>query len=141
MIKWMTGAALLLCAVPTLSQAADSASTHKNPLSVHVLNTQTGTPSSGVEVMLEQKTDSGWQTLATQTTNADGRIPALYPKGETMEAGVYRVVFETGDWYERQGTETFFPEIPVPFQVESGVAHYHIPLLLSPYAYSTYRGS
>ena len=141
MMKWMTGAALLLCAVPALSQAADNTSADRNPLSVHVLNTQTGMPSSGVEVMLEQKTDNGWKTLAKQTTNTDGRIPALYPQGEIMAAGVYRVVFETGDWYDQQGTETFFPEIPVPFRVEPGVAHYHIPLLLSPYAYSTYRGS
>ena len=73
MMKWTTGAALLMCVVPALSQAESNANVEKNPLSVHVLNTQTGMPSSGVEVMLEQKTDSGWKTLATQTTNADGR--------------------------------------------------------------------
>ncbi|MBY5927319.1 MULTISPECIES: hydroxyisourate hydrolase [Halomonas] len=129
------GAAVLVSGVSTLAMAAS------NPISVHVLNTQTGTPSSNVEVKLEQQTDNGWVTVATATTSEDGRISALFPEGDTFEPGVYRAVFETGDWYKEQDISTFFPEITVPFEVDNVDQHYHIPLLLSPYAYSTYRGS
>lgn len=127
--------AVLLSGASTLAMAAT------NPISVHVLNTQTGKPSAGVEVKLEHQTDSGWKTVATDTTSDDGRISALFPEGDTLESGVYRAVFETGDWYRKQDISTFFPEITVPFQVDNVDQHYHIPLLLSPYAYSTYRGS
>lgn len=129
-------AGVALCGAATLAQAAD------NPLSVHVLNIQTGKPSSGVEVILERQTSSGWEELATaKTEEGTGRVSALFPEDEEFKAGVYRVTFETGDWFEAHDTETFFPEIPVPFKVENTDQHYHIPLLLSPYGYSTYRGS
>ncbi|MGC3873122.1 hydroxyisourate hydrolase [Halomonas sp. GXIMD04776] len=129
-------AGIALCGAATLAQAAD------NPLSVHVLNIQDGKPSGGVEVVLEKQTDGGWETLNQATTDEEsGRISALFPKDQAFESGVYRVTFETGDWFEAHDTETFFPEIPVPFKVEDTDQHYHIPLLLSPYGYSTYRGS
>ncbi|MAM58722.1 MAG: hydroxyisourate hydrolase [Salinicola sp.] len=128
-------AGLLLASVASVSLAAD------NPISVHVLNTQTGKPSAGVAVKLEHRADGRWETIANGTTSEDGRISALYPESETFEAGVYRAVFETGDWYRARGSATFFPEITVPFEVVDTQQHYHIPLLLSPYAYSTYRGS
>ncbi|WP_227367836.1 hydroxyisourate hydrolase [Halomonas sp. M20] len=129
-------AGIALCGAATLAQAAD------NPLSVHVLNIQDGKPSGGVKVMLEKQTNSGWETLNQATTEEDsGRISALFPEDQEFESGVYRVTFETGDYFDAQGAETFFPEIPVPFTVEDTSQHYHIPLLLSPYGYSTYRGS
>lgn len=112
-----------------------------NPLSVHVLNLETGVPSSGVEVTLEQHVGPNWQMLAQGTTNEQGRIGELFPAGRTFEQGEYRVVFKTGDYYQRVGHETFFPEIPVIFKVRNTDQHYHIPLLLSPYGFSTYRGS
>ncbi|MFG6158086.1 hydroxyisourate hydrolase [Halomonas sp. 1390] len=124
-----------------LSSAAATAMAADNPLSVHVLNIQSGQPSPGVEVELERRTDAGWESLATATTDAAGRVSALYPEGEAFEAGVYRVTFETGEWFAERDTATFFPEIPVPFQVENTEQHYHVPLLLSPYGYSTYRGN
>jgi 5-hydroxyisourate hydrolase len=131
-----TLAGLTLLGAATLTQAAD------NPLSVHVLNIENGKPSGGVEVLLEKQTDGGWEQLNQATTDQDsGRINALFPEDEKFESGVYRVTFETGDYFDSQGTETFFPEIPVPFKVENTDQHYHIPLLLSPYGYSTYRGS
>ncbi|CAD5262359.1 MULTISPECIES: hydroxyisourate hydrolase [Halomonadaceae] len=121
--------------VAVIAQAGD------NPLSVHVLNIQSGLPSPGVEVELERRTDAGWESLATATTDEAGRVAALYPTNEDFLPGVYRVTFETGDWFEERDIATFFPDVPVPFQVENTEEHYHIPLLLSPYGYSTYRGN
>lgn len=134
MIKSLaTGLMLLGCA--TLAFAAD------NPLSVHVLNLQDGLPSAGVQVTLERQSGSGWQVLNSGTTNAQGRITALYPTEQTLQKGVYRVTFKTGDWFAKQNASSFFPEIPVIFNVDAAVPHYHIPLLLSPYGFSTYRGN
>ena len=113
----------------------------RNPLSVHVLNLQDGLPSPGVEVTLERKTGSDWQPLGSAVTNEQGRITALYPEGQEFASGQYRVVFKTGDYYAKRRVPTFFPEVPVLFTVEPGLPHYHIPLLLSPYGYTTYRGS
>lgn len=112
-----------------------------NPLSVHVLNLETGVPSSGVNVTLERHMGEAWQPLAQGTTNEQGRIAELYPSDKPLQKGEYRVVFKTGDYYKKTGHETFFPEIPVIFEVKQTDQHYHIPLLLSPYGFSTYRGS
>ncbi|OSZ63330.1 hydroxyisourate hydrolase [Hydrogenophaga sp. IBVHS2] len=114
-----------------------------NPLSVHVLDLQTGQPSPGVTVDLEQRSGSGWQPLGSGVTDAQGRIRALVPEQRLAGwgAGEYRVVFRTGAFYARQKQSTFFPEIPVVFTVDSASQHYHVPLLLSPYGFSTYRGN
>ncbi|EKE67908.1 hydroxyisourate hydrolase [Gallaecimonas xiamenensis] len=112
-----------------------------NPLSVHVLDTQTGLPSAGVAVRLEQLGPAGWVTLATATTNAQGRVPALYPAGQALVPGTYKVEFMTGDWFAKHHQASFFPSIPVIFTADGSLPHYHIPLLLSPYGYSTYRGN
>ena len=128
-------AGLALSAVSSLTLAAD------NPLSVHVLNLQDGLPSADVRVTLEQQTGNSWTLLNSGTTNAQGRIPALYPESKTLEKGTYRVTFKTGDWFRAHNAPTFFPEVPVIFAVDGAVAHYHIPLLLSPYGFSTYRGN
>ncbi|MDQ7729562.1 hydroxyisourate hydrolase [Halomonas sp. SpR8] len=126
---------IVFSSVAAIAQAGD------NPLSVHVLNIQNGLPSPGVEVELERRTDAGWESLATGITDEAGRVSALYPTNEDFQPGVYRVTFETGDWFEERDIATFFPDVPVPFQVEDTEQHYHIPLLLSPYGYSTYRGN
>jgi 5-hydroxyisourate hydrolase len=128
-------AGLALSAIASLSHAAD------NPLSVHVLNLQDGLPSASVRVTLEQQTGSTWTLLNSGTTNEQGRIPALYPEGKPLEKGTYRVTFKTGDWFRSHNAATFFPEVPVIFAVDGAVAHYPIPLLLSPYGFSTYRGN
>lgn len=114
-----------------------------NPLSVHVLDLQTGQPSPGVRVELEQRSGAGWQPLGSAVTDAQGRIRALVPEQRlsSWSAGEYRVVFRTGEFYARQNQSTFFPEIPVVFKVDSASQHYHVPLLLSPYGFSTYRGN
>ncbi|MBW3511955.1 hydroxyisourate hydrolase [Janthinobacterium sp. NKUCC06_STL] len=116
-----------------------------NPLSVHILDLQSGLPTAGVTVTLEQKQgkgqDNDWKQLASGVTNAQGRIAAMYPVDAPMQAGDYRIVFKTGEHYARLKQETFFPEIPVQFHVEKTEQHYHIPLLLSPFGFSTYRGN
>lgn len=128
--------------VLALTLAAGSAlATAANPVSVHVLDLQTGQPDAGIRVTLEQRDGEQWRALANGVTDAQGRIPALYPEGKTISAGDYRIVFETGAHFAQQGKRSFFPRIPVEFHVEATDQHYHIPLLFSPYGYSTYRGN
>lgn len=124
-----------------LTSLAGFANAAPNPLSVHVLNLQTGTPSAGIQVTLERHTGATWQALAQGTTNEQGRIPELFPANMAIDKGEYRVVFKTGEYYQKLHQDTFFPEIPVIFEVRQTDQHYHIPLLLSPYGFSTYRGS
>lgn len=115
-----------------------------NPLSVHVLDLQTGQPSPGIRVDLERRGAAGdWQPLGNGTTDEQGRIRALVPATALNQwaAGDYRVVFRTGEFYARQRQPSFFPEIPVVFRVDSAQQHYHVPLLLSPFGFSTYRGN
>lgn len=130
---------LTLAAV--LGGAGMAASAAQNPLSVHVLDLQSGQPTAGIEVTLEQRVGEGWRQLASGVTNAQGRIPALYPDDKPMAAADYRIVFRTGEHYARKGQASFFPRIPVEFTVNAPTQHYHIPLLLSPFGYSTYRGN
>lgn len=124
-----------------LSSMASFAVAANNPLSVHVLNLQNGTPSSQVAVTLEKQNSQGWQMINNGVTNEEGRITALYPEGKELETGTYRVTFKTGDWFKEHNMKTFFPTVPVIFEVDGAVAHYHIPLLISPYGFSTYRGN
>lgn len=112
-----------------------------NPLSVHVLNLQDGMPSPAVNVTLEKQYGQSWQVINTGVTNDQGRITALYPDGKDLEKGAYRVTFKTGEWFKKHNLKTFFPEVPVIFEVDGAVPHYHIPLLISPYGFSTYRGN
>jgi 5-hydroxyisourate hydrolase len=124
-----------------VSSAAEAAVTMKNPLSVHVLNLKTGVPSEGVTVTLDKKEDDKWVRLSSAVTSKDGRINALYPIGQDIQPGDYRVTFETGQYYAAHKEETIFPEIPVIIHVSKAGEYYHVPLLLSQYGYSTYRGS
>lgn len=128
-------ASLILASLSSLTMAAD------NPLSVHVLNLNDGLPSPDVKVTLEKQNGSQWAALNDGVTNQQGRITALYPQDKALEKGTYRVTFKTGDWFEAHDTASFFPEVPVIFEVDGTVPHYHIPLLLSPYGFSTYRGN
>jgi 5-hydroxyisourate hydrolase len=107
-------------------------------VTTHVLDTGTGRPAAGVAVVLFQHDGGTWHRLAASTTDADGRAKDLGP--EQLAAGRYRLNFGTGEYYAASGTATFFPEVDLVFEV-TGAEHYHVPLLLSPFAYSTYRGS
>lgn len=105
-------------------------------VTTHVLDTATGRPAAGIAVRLEQRDIAGWCPVANGDTDAEGRVRALGP--ETLASGLYRLVFDTGGYL---GPDAFFPEVTIAFQVTDGTSHHHVPLLLSPYAYSTYRGS
>jgi 5-hydroxyisourate hydrolase len=112
-----------------------------NPLSVHILDLQSGQPTAGVAVTLEQRDGPAWRALGSAVTDAQGRVRALYPADKPFTAGAYRIVFKTGEHYARLRQPTFFEQVPIEFKVMDTAQHYHIPLLLSPYGYSTYRGN
>lgn len=108
-------------------------------LSTHVLDAVSGRPAQGVRVTLLDSADA---QLGSATTDPDGRIRDL--AGSELAAGRYRLVFDTGTWFTDNGIEGFYPEVIISFQFDDtadGSGHLHVPLLLSPYAYSTYRGS
>lgn len=110
-------------------------------LSTHVLDTSLGRPASGVQVSLDQRTgDGGWIHVVAAETDGDGRVGRLVPAG-VLAAGVYRLTFAVADWAAERGTTTFFPEVSIVFEVTAPDEHHHVPLLLSPFGYSTYRGS
>ncbi|EGQ8284271.1 hydroxyisourate hydrolase [Vibrio parahaemolyticus] len=106
-------------------------------VSVHVLDTNKGLPGTNIEVQLFEKVGEQWKLLATKTTDENGRIKHFDIGDGTM----YRAVFNVEPFFKEQKADTFYSSIPVDFKVENKDAHYHIPLLLSPYAYSTYRGN
>jgi 5-hydroxyisourate hydrolase len=104
-------------------------------ITTHVLDTASGRPASGVPVTLERERNDGWQVVGGGTTDADGRLRTLFT--EPPEEGTYRITFNTGAYFPTG----FFPSVTITFRVSEGQEHYHVPLLLSPYGYSTYRGS
>lgn len=103
-------------------------------LSTHVLDASRGSPAAGVAVRL---TTTGGRELAATVTDADGRVRDL----GALAAGDYRLTFATGEYFAATGQQGFYPEVVVTFTVTDPGQHHHVPLLLSPYAYSTYRGS
>jgi 5-hydroxyisourate hydrolase len=105
--------------------------------STHVLDAANGAPAAGLDVTLERLDGT---VLRRATTDDDGRCPEL-SQGLEMGAGTYRLRFETGAWFAGRSTPTFYPMVELVFEVTDPDAHYHVPLLLSPFAYSTYRGS
>jgi 5-hydroxyisourate hydrolase len=104
-------------------------------ISTHVLDAVSGRPAAGVPVAL---LDADHHTLADSTTDDDGRIGRL---ADTLTAGIYRLRFDTATYFAANGVEAFYPEIVIAFEVTDADAKYHVPVLLSPFAYSTYRGS
>jgi 5-hydroxyisourate hydrolase len=109
-------------------------------ITTHVLDTRSGRPAAGVMVRLELVEAGGNRPVATGATDADGRIRDWLPAGG-VPPGEYCLAFETGAWFEAAGQPTIYPEICVTFLVAEGQPHYHIPLLLAPFGYTTYRGS
>lgn len=111
-------------------------------ISTHVLDTALGRPAAGVRIILEQVDDTGVVvSLGVGETDADGRLRELLPPGQTLLPGDYRLRFDVGTYFAASRRESFFPSVVVEFTVTGPAAHYHVPLLLSPYGYSTYRGS
>lgn len=113
-----------------------------SPITTHVLDTATGRPAPGIHTRLEFSRDGlTWNQLGEGITNTDGRIRNLLPEGTPLEPGLYRLTFETGPYFSAAGTPTFYPWVPIVFELGQPEGHYHVPLLISPYGYSTYRGS
>jgi len=113
----------------------------KSPITTHVLDTATGFPAEGIAVELSMESGGQWSRLAAASTNADGRITDLLPADHALKSGHYRMRFDTGRYFQSQKVEGFYPCAEIVFTIRDPKDHYHIPLLLSPFGYSTYRGS
>jgi 5-hydroxyisourate hydrolase len=112
-----------------------------SPITTHILDTARGLPAADIPVRLERYAAGLWRQLAQGKTNTDGRLLDWWP-GEQLEAGDYRLCFHVADYLvAHHGPAPLYPQIQVDFRVAAGQTHYHLPLLLSPYGYTTYRGS
>lgn len=110
-------------------------------ISTHVLDTSVGRPAAAVAVRLQRFDDSRWVDVSESATNADGRVAALLPAGEPAAPGTFRLTFDVAAYFAARGRESFYPIVTIDFVVRDASQHYHVPLLLSPFGYSTYRGS
>lgn len=108
-------------------------------ITTHVLDTSIGRPAAGVRVRLDRCVGATWIDVAAGETDADGRCRTLLQ--EALHAGSWRLTFDTGSYFARQGVAGFYPEVSITFVVEDPGQHFHVPLLVSPFGYSTYRGS
>lgn len=114
---------------------------HPDPVSSHILDTSVGLPAQGVTVsMYRMGGEQAWTKLQSRVTNADGRA-SNFLSWEEFTPGTYKMHFSTGQYFKARATETFYPYAEVVFEIKNPDSHYHIPLLLNPYGYSTYRGS
>jgi 5-hydroxyisourate hydrolase len=111
-------------------------------ISTHVLDTARGKPAPGVPVRLEFEVASGkWSLLGSAKTDQDGRCAQLLPENTTLAEGVYRLSFDTASYFAACGVDGLYPAVEILFRIRNGESHFHIPLLLSPNGYTTYRGS
>jgi 5-hydroxyisourate hydrolase len=111
-------------------------------ISTHVLDTTSGRPAAAIGVVLERQGPGGeLQHVSRARTDGDGRVRELIPGAVDLEAGTYRLTFETGAYFETLEIDGFYPRVSVLFMVRDPTQHHHVPLLLSPYGYATYRGS
>ena len=112
----------------------------KSPITTHVLDTSFGRPAKGVAVRLSKWEGQELVELAAKETDDDGRVGDLLAPG-SLERGIYRISFATGAYYEAAGFYCFYPSVEIDFRIDEEDQHFHVPLLLSPFGYSTYRGS
>src|SRR5258706_46821 len=113
-----------------------------SPITTHVLDTSRGRPAFGVAVVLEKKGGDGrYKPLGRGRTDRDGRVKNLVKAESKLEKGVYRLTFETGAYFKAAHVQAFYPSVSISFEIVHPEPHYHVPLLLSPFGYSTYRGS
>lgn len=111
-------------------------------ITTHVLDIARGRPAAGLTVVLDMRVADGrWQEVGRGATDGDGRLRTLMEPSATLLPGIYRLVFDAGAYFRSEGNRAFYPEVVVTFEAVAGEAHYHVPLLLSPFGYSTYRGT
>lgn len=110
-------------------------------ITTHILDTSKGKPAQGVQITLEKSIGNGnWEVLGKGETNIDGRLPGLLPNETLLNPGIYRLVFDTASYFKAQNIKAFYPSVTITFETFD-TSHYHVPLLLNPFGYSTYRGS
>lgn len=112
-----------------------------SPITTHVLDTSIGRPASGIPVSLFRRDGQVETQVGSGVTDDDGRIMADLINTDDFQPGAYRIRFSTQVYFDRMGCKTFYPDVEIIFLVSPGEKHYHVPLLLSPFGYSTYRGS
>lgn len=112
-------------------------------ITTHILDVSRGRPAPDVEVTLARRAGDGegWEEVGSARTDEDGRAGDLLPDDGPAGPGEYRIRFEVGAYFRRSGTEAFYPHVQVAFRVDDPEEHYHVPILLGPYGYTTYRGS
>lgn len=114
----------------------------RSPITTHILDISKGKPAYKVKVVLERSLGLGkWEILKSSQTNADGRIDDLLAPGTELQASNYRLSFFVQDYFQIHNETCFYPEVQISFSVQDIQTHYHVPLLISPFGYSTYRGS
>ena len=109
-------------------------------ITTHILDTTKGKPAAGVTIALLQQAGDNWQEIARGVTNTDGRIADLLPNGVQLEPGIYKMKFFTKEYFAQDKTSNFYPYVEIVFDVVT-TEYYHVPLLLNPFGYATYRGS
>jgi len=123
-----------------LITAGDWSFLKTSQLTTHVLDTSKGKPGKDISICLQMPVNGNWQTIAQGITNADGRIGDLLPSQRNLIPGNYKLVFDTGNYFSAQKIKAFYPEVEIQFSI-TDETHYHVPLLINPFGYSTYRGS
>ncbi|KDQ15730.1 hypothetical protein BOTBODRAFT_31619 [Botryobasidium botryosum FD-172 SS1] len=115
----------------------------RSPITCHVLDARQGRPGQNVGVRLEKfdSDQASFTQLAEGTTDSDGRCTSLLSPATKLDKGIYKMTFKTGEYFAASNVETFYPVVEITFQLKSPDEHYHVPLLLSPWSYTTYRGS
>ncbi|KAG5180760.1 5-hydroxyisourate hydrolase [Tribonema minus] len=123
------------------SRAATRPTMSRSPITSHVLDTARGRPAEGVPMVLHALNGASWTVLGSTLTDSDGRAPGLLPANAVIRPGVYKITFDTAAYFGAIGVQAFYPEVTIVFEIDDASQHYHVPLLLNPYGYSTYRGS
>jgi 5-hydroxyisourate hydrolase len=110
-------------------------------ITTHILDVSAGVPARGVSVTLERQIADDWEIIGKGETDSDGRLRDLLSSDAILQVGNYRLTFDTGNYFFDRQVDSFYPQVSVTFTVWDATQHYHVPLLLSPFGYSTYRGS